>query len=31
MSDTQSGTEVPIGEPSEKAMSNRDADQEAAK
>jgi len=31
MSDTQSETGVPIGEPSEKAMSNRDADQEAAK
>ncbi len=31
MTDTQSGTGMPIGEPSEKAMSNRDADQEAAK
>jgi cation transport regulator len=31
MTDAQSGTGTPIGEPSEKAMSNRDADQQAAK
>ncbi|MCY7273744.1 MAG: ChaB family protein [Phormidesmis sp. CAN_BIN44] len=31
MAEEQTGTGTPIGEPSEKAMSNRDADQEAAK